>query len=81
MDRPENNVQQVIPFLSVKNMDASLAYYRDGLGFKVVNRWVVDEAIHWCMETRRGRADASNIRPGKGAGGNAGRGHLAVVHL
>lgn len=46
--QPDANVQQVIPFLSVVNMQASLKFYVDGLGFKITNKWEPEGKIRWC---------------------------------
>ena len=35
-----SNVTEVVPFLGVSNMERSLRYYIDGLGFTMQNRWV-----------------------------------------
>jgi len=43
-----SNVKQVVPFFRVSNMDRSLRFYFDGLGFALKNKWVVDEKIRWC---------------------------------
>ena len=43
-----SNVKQVVPFFRVSNMDRSLRFYLDGLGFALKNKWVVDEKIRWC---------------------------------
>jgi len=42
------NVQQAVPFFMVSNMEASLRFYVDGLGFKRTNQWIVDGKIRWC---------------------------------
>jgi uncharacterized glyoxalase superfamily protein PhnB len=49
------NVKQAVPFLSVTNMESSLRFYVDGLGFKMKNCWIPDRAanhpegrIRWC---------------------------------
>ena len=44
----EPNVQQAVPFFMVSNMEASLRFYVEGLGFKRTNQWIVDEKIRWC---------------------------------
>jgi lactoylglutathione lyase len=36
------NVQQTVPLLAVSDMEASLRFYVDGLGFEVRNRWSDD---------------------------------------
>ncbi|HWC19270.1 MAG TPA: VOC family protein [Terriglobales bacterium] len=49
------NVKQAVPFFGVTNMEASLQFYVDGLGFKMMHRWIPDRAedkpdgrIRWC---------------------------------
>ena len=49
------NVKQAVPFFGVTNMESSLRFYVDGLGFKMKNYWIPDRAedradgrIHWC---------------------------------
>jgi lactoylglutathione lyase len=42
------NVQQAVPFLMVSNMEASLRFYVEGLGFQRTNQWIVDGKIRWC---------------------------------
>ena len=49
------NVKQAVPFFGVTNMESSLRFYVDGLGFKMKNSWIPDRAedhpdgrIHWC---------------------------------
>jgi len=46
--KTEPNVQQAIPFLMVTNMDASLRFYLDGLGFQMTKKWIVEGKIRWC---------------------------------
>ena len=51
------NVKQAVPFFGVTNMEASLRFYVDGLGFKMKHWWIPDAAeghyhpdgrIRWC---------------------------------
>jgi len=51
------NVKQAVPFFGVTNMEASLRFYVDGLGFTMKHRWIPDAAqgdykpdgkISWC---------------------------------
>ncbi|MBN1640695.1 MAG: VOC family protein [Anaerolineae bacterium] len=42
------NVQQVVPFLRVSDMEASLHYYIDGLGFTMTIKWIDEGKIRWC---------------------------------
>jgi catechol 2,3-dioxygenase-like lactoylglutathione lyase family enzyme len=44
----EPNVRQAVPFFMVSNMEASLRFYIDGLGFQRINQWIVDNKIRWC---------------------------------
>jgi lactoylglutathione lyase len=48
------NVKSVVPMLLVTSMESSLRYYLDGLGFKMENKWVVDEKVRWCWLTLGG---------------------------
>ncbi|MGA3187982.1 MAG: VOC family protein [Bryobacteraceae bacterium] len=43
------NVTQTVPMLGVVNMEASLRFYVDGLGFEMTNKWIPEgEKIRWC---------------------------------
>ena len=46
--RTATNVKQAVPFFGVRNIDASLAFYVDGLGFTLTNKWTPDNRIRWC---------------------------------
>jgi lactoylglutathione lyase len=35
-------------FFRITDMDRSLRFYVDGLGFTLKNKWLVDEKIRWC---------------------------------
>ncbi len=48
------NLQQVVPFLGVTDMSASLRFYVDGLGFGVEKRWEPEGALRWCWLERDG---------------------------
>lgn len=57
------NVKQAVPFFGVTNMEASLRFYVDGLGFEMKNWWIPDRAedkpdgrIRWCWLERGGAA-------------------------
>jgi uncharacterized glyoxalase superfamily protein PhnB len=52
----DGNVRDVVPFLHVFNMERSLRYYEDGLGFSMQNKWVVDGKVRWCWLARGGAA-------------------------
>ena len=42
------NIQQAVPFFMVANMEASLRFYVDGLGYTRTRQWIVDNKIRWC---------------------------------
>ena len=42
------NVQQAVPFFMVSNMEASLRFYVDGLGFSRTKQWTPEGKIRWC---------------------------------
>jgi lactoylglutathione lyase len=49
------NVKQALPCFGVTNMEASLRFYVDGLGFKMKHWWIPDRGednpdgkIRWC---------------------------------
>lgn len=42
------NVKQAVPFFNVTNIEASLRFYIDGLGFKLTNKWMPERCIRWC---------------------------------
>jgi lactoylglutathione lyase len=44
----EPNVQQAVPFLMISNMEASLRFYVEGLGFQRTKQWIPDGRIRWC---------------------------------
>jgi lactoylglutathione lyase len=46
--KAQPNVQQAVPFLMVSNIEASLRFYIDGLGFQRTKQWIVDSKIRWC---------------------------------
>ncbi len=50
------NVKGVVPFLCVSNMEQSVRYYLDGLGFAMSHKWVIDGKLRWCWLTLGGAA-------------------------
>jgi lactoylglutathione lyase len=46
--KTEANVQQAVPFFRVSNIEKSLRYYVDGLGFKMTNKWIDEGKLRWC---------------------------------
>jgi lactoylglutathione lyase len=46
--KSEANVRQAVPFFLVANMEASLRFYVDGLGFTMMYRWLDEGKLRWC---------------------------------
>lgn len=46
------NLRESVPFLMVTNMERSLRFYVDGLGFEVTQKWIPGETIEWCWLKR-----------------------------
>lgn len=42
------NVKQAVPFFGVTDIDASLRFYLDALGFTMTNHWAPEGRIRWC---------------------------------
>jgi len=42
------SVKQSVPFFMVSNMEESVRYYIDGLGFKMINKWMDEGKLRWC---------------------------------
>jgi lactoylglutathione lyase len=42
------NVRQTVPFFWVRDIDASLRFYVDGLGFTMTNQWIDEGRVRWC---------------------------------
>src|SRR5262245_24018688 len=46
------NVKQAVPFFKVTDIEASLRFYIDGLGFAIVNKWRPEKTggrVQWCL--------------------------------
>lgn len=44
----KQNIKETIPFLLVSDMQRSLAFYVNGLGFEIQYQWVPADRIVWC---------------------------------
>jgi catechol 2,3-dioxygenase-like lactoylglutathione lyase family enzyme len=42
------NVKQAVPFFAVTDIEASLRFYLDGLGFEMTNKWIDEGKLRWC---------------------------------
>lgn len=72
---PTGNLTQAVPFFMVSDMDASLRFYVDGLGFRKTSEWIPHGKIEWCWLQRGGAAlMLQEYRPGKRPDGRLGVG-------
>ena len=46
--KSEANVQQAVPFFAVSNIERSIRYYVDGLGFEMTKKWIDEGKLRWC---------------------------------
>ena len=47
-----SNIQLAVPFFMIMDMEASLKFYVDKLGFTVTNQWMPRGKIEWCWLQR-----------------------------
>jgi lactoylglutathione lyase len=52
----EPNVKESVPFFGVSNMEQSLHFYVDGLGFTMANKWIDEGKLRWCWLQHGGAA-------------------------
>jgi catechol 2,3-dioxygenase-like lactoylglutathione lyase family enzyme len=50
------NLRQAVPFFAVSNMENSLRFYVDGLGFEMADKWIDDGTVRWSRLQRGGAA-------------------------
>ncbi len=46
---PQVNVKQAVPFFGVSNIEESLRFYVDGLGFEMTQKWIDEGKLRWCQ--------------------------------
>jgi len=73
------DVRQAVPFFGVNNIEASLRFYVDGLGFTLTHQWTPEGRIRWCwLELGRVAVMLQEYwkdgRPGGGPTGPIGQG-------
>jgi lactoylglutathione lyase len=73
------NIKQAVPFFGITDIEASLRFYVDGLGFTIKYRWAPDGRIRWCWLERDGVALMlqefwKDGRPGGAPSGTLGNG-------
>jgi lactoylglutathione lyase len=50
------NVRQAVPFFGITDIEASLRFYVEGLGFTMTHRWAPEGRIRWCWLEHGGAA-------------------------
>lgn len=73
------NVRLAVPFFGVTDIDASLHFYVDGLGFTMTRHWAPEGRIRWCWLELGGAALMlqeywKDGRPGGAPAGSLGQG-------
>ena len=48
----QGNVRQAVPFFAVSNMENSLRFYVEGLGFEMTHKWMDEGTVRWCWLQR-----------------------------
>ena len=48
----EANLEQAVPFFGVENIEASVRFYVDGLGFSMTKKWIPEGKLRWCWLER-----------------------------
>ena len=46
--KAEANVKQAVPFFRVSNIEESVRYYVNGLGFEMTKEWIDEGKLRWC---------------------------------
>ncbi len=50
------NLKQAVPFFAVADIEASVRFYVDGLGFRITKQWTPGGKLRWCWLERDGAA-------------------------
>lgn len=50
------NLKQAVPFFNVKDIETSLRFYVEGLGFTMTKSWTPEGKLRWCWLERDGVA-------------------------
>jgi len=46
--KTKTNVKQAVPFFAVSNIEESVRWYVDGLGFEMTKKWIDEGKLRWC---------------------------------
>ena len=47
-EKTKANVKQAVPFFGVSDIERSVRYYVDGLGFNIRYKWINEGKLRWC---------------------------------
>jgi|SRR6476646_4170518 len=47
-EKTKANVKQAVPFFVVSDIERSVRYYVDGLGFNIRYKWINEGKLRWC---------------------------------
>lgn len=75
-DKSAHNVSQVVPFFGVTDIQASVRWYVEGLGFEMKHQWTPEGQLRWCWLELGGAALMLQEFVRKGHGGRAPEGKL-----
>ena len=81
-ETPSGNVKQSVPFFMVTDMEASLRFYVDGLGFRKTMDWTPHGRVEWCWLEHGGAAIMlQEYRAGLRPDATARRRDLRLLHV
>lgn len=72
---PVANVRQAVPFFGVSNMETSLHFYVEGLGFRMTKNWIVEGRVRWCWLEKDEAAVMLQEFDAEARGGRKSKGH------
>ncbi len=64
IETSQPNVRKAVPFLWVRDIQASRRFYVDGLGFSETQRWIDGDRLRWCWLELGGAAIMLQERSG-----------------
>ena len=47
-----NNIELTVPFFAVRNIETSVRFYTEGLGFEIKKQWTPNGKLRWCWLER-----------------------------
>jgi catechol 2,3-dioxygenase-like lactoylglutathione lyase family enzyme len=74
--KARTHVRQAVPFFAVSNIEASVRYYVDGLGFEMTRKWVDQGSLRWCWLQHGGAALRLQEFPKEGSDSRAPHGKV-----